>query len=70
MPIPDLSPHAITLLQEGSLLTLAVLLSSYGSLNLLVSSLRTFIQSYDVMNRMFLLHSCDICDLIGAAIYL
>ena len=36
----------------------------------LVSSFCAFIQSYDVMNRMFSLHSCDVCDLIGAAIYL
>ena len=46
---------AITLLQEGSLLNLAVLLSSYGSLKSLVSSLCAFIQSYDVINRMYLL---------------
>ena len=46
---------AITLLQEGSLLILAVLLSSYGSLKSLVSSLCAFIQSYDVINRMYLL---------------
>ena len=51
---------AITLLQEGSLLTLAVLLSSYGSLKSLVSSLCALIQSYDVINRMFLLHSRDV----------
>ena len=44
---------AITLLQEGSLLILAVL-SSYGSLKSLVSSLCAFIQSYDVIDRMFL----------------
>ena len=45
---------AITLLQEGNLLTLAVLLSSY------VSSLCALIQSYDVINRMFFLHSREV----------
>ena len=51
---------AITLLKQGSLLTLAVLLSSYGSLKSLVSSLCAFIQNYDAINRMLLLHSRDV----------
>ena len=61
---------AVSLLQEGSLLTLAVLLSSYGSLKLLVSSLCAFIQSYDVSTRYPYYIPVTFCDLIGAAIYL
>ena len=46
----------------ASLLNLAVLLSSYGSLksSKVASSLCAFIQTYDVINRMFLLHSRDV----------
>ena len=58
---------AITLLQEGSLLTLAVLLSSYGSLNSLVSSLCA---SFKAIRYEPDVQPVTFCDLIGAAIYL
>ena len=50
---------AITLLKQGSLLTLAVL-SSFLTLKSLVSSLCAFIQNYDAINWMLLLHSRDV----------
>ena len=59
---------AITLLQEGSLLTLAILLSSYGSLKSLVSSLCASFKAMTLWTGCSYYIPVTFCDLIGAAI--